>query len=124
MTKSVCGCKIMERRILVQKFPDGRWWRVALYEPHESDATAKMAARQHPVLPLLLRDQHLTTEVPCSHRAWPEEWAEPTEKVLEKQADMRAAGVRVRSEGARKPEICASGFRAAGERDSARFRVV
>ena len=53
----------------------------------------------HRVLPLFLGDQHLTTVIPCSHRAWPEEWAEPVEKLLEKQADMRAAGVRVRSEG-------------------------
>ena len=58
-----------------------------------------MTARQNPVLPLFFGDQHLTTVIPCSHRAWPEEWAEPIEKLLEKQADMRAAGVRVQSEG-------------------------
>ena len=57
---------------------------MALYEPHESDAKANMTARKHPVLPLFLRDQHVTTVIPCSHQAWPEEWAEPIEKVLEK----------------------------------------
>ena len=95
----IAAATVLERRILVQKFLDGRWCRVALYEPHESDAKANMTARKHPVLPLFLRDQHLTTVIPCSHQAWPEEWAEPIEKVLEKQADMRAAGIRVRSEG-------------------------
>ena len=95
----IAAATVLERRILVQKFLDGRWCRVALYEPHESDPKANMTARKHPVLPLFLRDQHLTTVIPCSLQAWPEEWAEPIEKVLEKQADMRAAGLRVRSEG-------------------------
>ena len=94
----IAAATVLERRILVQKFLDGRWCRVALYEPHESNAKANMTARKHPVLPLFLRDQHLTTVIPCSHHEWPEEWAEPIEKVLEKQADMRAAGFRVRSE--------------------------
>ena len=31
---------VLERRILVQKHLDGRWCRVALHEPHESDAKA------------------------------------------------------------------------------------
>ena len=72
--------------------------RVALYESHESRAKA-LAARQHPVLPLFLRDQHLTTVIPHKDQTWPDEWAEPIEKLLGKQADTWAAGVRVRSEG-------------------------
>ena len=49
---------------------------------------------QHFVMTLFLKDQHLTTVIQFA-----DEWAEPIEKMLEKQADMRAAGVRVRSEG-------------------------
>ena len=90
---------VLERRILVRKFLDGMWCRVAPDEPHESDARAMMTARQHPVLPLFLRDQHLATVIPCIYQAWLEAWAEPIEKLLEKQADIRAAGVRVQSEG-------------------------
>ena len=46
---------VLERRILVQNFLDRRWCRVALRESHESDANAKMPARQHAVLPLCFR---------------------------------------------------------------------
>ena len=78
---------------------------MALYKPHEFDAEAMLAALQHPVLPFL-RDHHMTTVLPLADQAWPDEWAEPIEKMQEKQADMWAAGVRVRSQRSTLP-LCA-----------------
>ena len=37
----IAAATVLERRILVQKFLDGRWCRVALYGPHESDANSE-----------------------------------------------------------------------------------
>ena len=45
------------------------------------------------------RDQHLTTVLPYNDWAWLDELGEPMEKLLEKEAYMRAACVQVRSEG-------------------------
>ena len=63
--------------------------RVALYEPHESDAKASMTARQHPAVATVFERSapdhcdlvHLTS-------AWPEKWAEPVDKQLEEQANL------------------------------------
>ncbi|CAE8653111.1 unnamed protein product [Polarella glacialis] len=83
---------VLARQILIFKFVEGRWCRVAHYEPRSSDAKAKLQASRLPVLPVFLRNQHYTSVVPATEKAWPSEWSEPLDGSLTQQADCRGAG--------------------------------
>ncbi|CAE8741494.1 unnamed protein product [Polarella glacialis] len=83
---------VLARQILVFKLIEGRWCRVAHYEPHSSDAKAKLQASRLPVLPVFLRNQRYTSVVPATEKAWPSEWSEPLDGSLTQQADCRGAG--------------------------------
>ncbi|CAE8741924.1 unnamed protein product [Polarella glacialis] len=83
---------VLARQILIFKFIEVRWCRVAHYEPHSSDAKAKLQASRLPVLPVFLHNQHYTSVVPATEKAWPSEWSEPLDGSLTQQADCRGAG--------------------------------
>ncbi|CAE8682242.1 unnamed protein product [Polarella glacialis] len=83
---------VLARQILIFKFIEGRWCRVAHYEPHSSDAKAKLQASRLPVLPVFSHNQHYTSVVPATEKAWPSEWSEPLDGSLTQQADCRGAG--------------------------------
>ena len=68
---------LLSRRILVWRWADEQWQRVAIFEPPEADPAAVASAMRMPVLPILVKDRHYITLVPTPGTDWPSHWSAP-----------------------------------------------
>ena len=89
---------LLSRRILVWRWADEQWQRVAIFEPPEADPAAVASAMHMPVLPILVKDRHYTTLVPTPGTDWPSHWSAPVvrswQPEFERGGSSRAAQLR------------------------------